>query len=259
MDDFAGGKALVYKSDNIFERRRRVLREARRMISEAGLEGFSVRELCARAGIAQKTLYNAFGGKDNVIALAIRQYMADFIERTSYHHEGMTLEGRLERLVKVHSRNIQVGPYTRAIMSVYNSPADRTIRQVIRDMSEAGLRPYVESLAAAGALGPGVSPPALVALLSTVVYAILSDWCLGEVRDEDLVNLICEAFLVVICGHTVGEAEAEARRWLTLARARAPEWLALRRISEVAPAEIAAARRRAEPSPAGGRKRAAAK
>lgn len=130
MDEFPGGRALIYKSDNIYERRRRILREARKMIAEFGLAGFSVRDLCSRAGIAQKTLYNAFGSKENVIALAIRQYMADFNERTVTRFDAATLEGRLERLIKVHSRNTQIRPYTTAIMAVYNSrpPTSRSGR-----------------------------------------------------------------------------------------------------------------------------------
>src|SRR5688500_15915675 len=108
MDEFTGGRALVYRSDNIVERRKRILREARKLIAETGLSGFSVRELAHRAGIAQKTLYNAFGSKENVIALAIRQYMDDFNARMTTRFDHGTLEERLEKLIKVHSRNVQI-------------------------------------------------------------------------------------------------------------------------------------------------------
>ena len=250
MDEFAGGKALIYKSDTIFERRRRILSEARKLISEGGYEGFSVRELCARAGIAQKTLYNAFGNKDNVIALAIRQYMSDFNERTTFRFDARTLEGRLERTIKVHSRNIQVRPYTTAIMAVYNSPsAERAVREAIRDISVVSLRPFVEALDASGELASGVSAERITYLLTTGTYAILSDWCLGDLPDEELVDRISGAFLVLVYGCTVGETQQEALRWLEDLRAARPGWLAMRKMAEVAPGELRATTRRMD-SPA---------
>jgi len=220
------------------------------MISESGLSGFSLRELCARAGIAQKTLYNAFGGKENVIALAIRQYMSDFNERTTFKFDLLTLEGRLERLIKVHSRNIQVRPYTTAIMAVYNSAtADRAIRETIRNISETGLRPYAEALRDKNAFAPGVTADRFIYLSTTTVYAVLSDWCLGDLSDDQLVDRISEAFLMLICGCTVGEVQREAARWLEDLRGNRPGWLALRKMAEVAPQELRAATRRTEATP----------
>lgn len=236
MDEYTGGRLLKYRSDNIYERRQRLLHEARRMIAEGGLEAVNVRDLCQRAGIAQKTLYNAFGSKENVIALAIRQYMADFNERSTPRFDLSTLEGRLERLIKAHSRNLQIRSYTTAIMAVYNSPtADRAIRNVIRSMSEAGAQPFAEALAASSAFLPGMTAESFIYLHVTTVYAILVDWCLGEVPDEDLVDRICECFLVTVVGCTTGRVRDEAGNWLEDLRAKRPSWTALRRMTEVGP------------------------
>jgi AcrR family transcriptional regulator len=239
MDDFTGGKALVYKSDNIYERRRRILREARKMISESGLAGFSVRELATRAGIAQKTLYNAFGSKDNVIALAIRQYMGDFNDRVAFVFDNLTLEGRLERLIKIHSRNIQVRAYTTAIMAVYNSPsADRAVREAIRNLSEVSFRSYAEVLDVQGAYAEGMNAERLIYLATTQVYAVLSDWCLKDLPDDQLVDRICETFLVLLLGSTTGETQRQAQRWLEDLRGARPGWLALRKMAEVSPQDL---------------------
>jgi AcrR family transcriptional regulator len=250
MNEFTGGKALIYKSDTIFERRRRILSEARKLISEAGFEGFSVRELCARAGIAQKTLYNAFGNKDKVIVLAIRQYMTDFNDRTQQRFDLSTLEGRLERTIKVHSRNIRGRPYAAAIMAVYNSPnAERAVREAIRDISVTSLQPFVEALAAAGELAPGMSAERFTYLLTTGTYAILSDWCLGDLADDQLLDRISEAFLVLVFGGTTGQTRQEAQRWLEDLRAARPRWLAMRKMAEVTSAELRAATRGMEAPP----------
>jgi len=254
MDEFAGGKALIYKSDNIFERRRRILREARKLISEAGFDGFSVRELCARAGIAQKTLYNAFGNKANVIALAIRQSMSDFNDRTTFRFDPRTLEGCLEKMIKVHSRNIGVRPYTTAIMAVYNSPtAEHAVREAIQHISVDSLRPFVEALDMRNELASGVSSERFIYFVTTETYAILSDWCLGDLPDDLLVDRTSEAFLILVCGCVAGPTQKEALRWLEDLRAARPGWMALRKMAEVAPRELRAATRRMEATPSQGR------
>ncbi len=236
MDEFSGGRTLVYKSDNIYERRRRILRETRRMIAESGLDGFNVRELCVRAGVAQKTLYNAFGSREGVVAMSIRQYMEDFIERADYRHAPTSLEGRLERLIKVHSRNLQIRPYTSAIMAVYNSPtADAALREAIRNVSPTGHRMFAQSLRARRALAPGVTEEILAYNVSTAIYAVLTNWCLGDLEDSQLVDRVAEAVLTVTFAATRGAVHAEARVWLQRVRERQQPWLDLRLVAEALP------------------------
>lgn len=239
MDRFTNGKALVYKSASIVERRRRILAEARRMIATEGVAGFNVRDLCARAGIAQKTLYNAFGSKENVISMAIRQYLGDFMDRVVFNHDQMTVKGRLERYAKVHSRNTQIRPYTTAIMSVYNSPtADLSIRDAIREVAEAALAPFAGAVARQRNLAPGVSPARLVQMCVTTQYAVLTDWCVAAIPDEELVDRICETFLLILEGSTTGATRREAGDWLRLLRAGDETWRTLRREAAARPSEL---------------------
>lgn len=228
MDDLTSGRTLVYKSASIVERRRRILREARRMIIESGIAAFNVRDLCARAGIAQKTLYNAFGSKEAVVTMAIRQYLADFLGRMSLANEPDTIEGRLERFIKVHSRNIQIRPYTSAIMAVYNAPtAAPGVRRAIRELAEAAIRPFAEAVARRRNFQPGLSVERYVEMSVTTQYAILTDWSVGEIPDAELATRICEMFLVVLEGSTRGVTRREAGAWLQALRGRDPSWVAL--------------------------------
>jgi len=228
MDDLTSGRTLVYKSASIVERRRRILREARRMIVESGIAAFNVRDLCARAGIAQKTLYNAFGSKEAVVTMAIRQYLADFLGRMSLAHEADSIEGRLERFIKIHSRNIQIRPYTSAIMAVYNAPtAAPGVRRAIRELAEASIRPFAEAVARRRNFQPGLSVERYVGMSVTTQYAILTDWSVGEIPDAELATRICEMFLVVLEGATRGVTRREAGAWLQALRSQDPRWVAL--------------------------------
>jgi len=225
MEDLTSGRTLVYKSASIVERRRRILREARKMIAESGIAAFNVRDLCARAGIAQKTLYNAFGSKEAVVTMAIRQYLADFLGRMSLAHDPESVEGRLERFIKIHSRNIQIRPYTSAIMAVYNAPtAAPGVRRAIREVAEAAIRPFAEAVGQRRNFQPGLSVERYIEMSVTTQYAVLTDWSVGEIADNELATRICEMFLVVLEGGTRGVTRREAGGWLRALRTGAPSW-----------------------------------
>jgi len=228
-DEFAGAKQLIYKSPSIYERRRRVLSAARRLIAEHGLPGFSIRELSENSGISQKTIYNAFGNKENVIATAIRQYIADFDAATTYENDEKTIIGRLERLIKVHSRNMQIRPYTTAVMAIYNShTADGAIRAAIRDVAYARLTPFAQELQRRRQYVAGVDAVAFSQHATTIQYAVLSEWCVGALAQERFIDEMCAAFLVALAGSTRGETAREARHWLADLRSPAAPWVSLR-------------------------------
>src|SRR5438094_204527 len=74
-------KPQTYSSPAIRARRRRILEETRRMIAEDGLLNFNMNELCKRAGVAKRTLYNAFQTREQLIAIAIAEYFQEYVDR----------------------------------------------------------------------------------------------------------------------------------------------------------------------------------
>jgi len=248
MDDLGAGKALVYKSNNMLERRLRILREARRMIAETASIDFSMEELCARAGVAKNTIYNAFGNKENVIASAIQQYIVDFSSTVTSVHDPLSLTGRLERTIKSSVGLPQIRAYTTIIFALYNSSkVDPQIRAAIRGVAVRLHTPFVERLAELGQLAPGTTAEQMVAALTSSVYAVHSDWTHGEVQDHALVDRICEAALVVTAGFTYGALREEALGWLDSLRMRDARWMELLKLGE-APRQRGS-RRPVEPAP----------
>jgi len=232
----SAAKELIYKSASIFERRRRILREARSLISERGYENFNVRELARRAKVAQRTLYNAFGSRENIVINAIYQYQSDFTEHVHFDSSPLTLLGRIERTVKVHSRNLQIRPYTSAVMAIYNSPSsDLSIRQAIIRLSNNGIKPFAEHLAAKQQLARGVTPASYSLVLTRFSYATLSAWCLGEIPDGDMVESMAESLLTTTEASTKGVTKREASDWLQEVRERSPRWKELKLRVEVPP------------------------
>ena len=192
------------------ERRRRILREARKLLIARGLEGFSFRELCKSAHVAERTIYNAFGGKERVIAMAIRSYYDQFVATIQHAYPNNTLDGILEQLFCTHVRNGDIKNYTKAVVALYYSPtADPEIREALRLIGVDALSPWVLAMKRADGLRPGVDFDDMVDNLSNVQYMILAGWCLGTISDDRFVYRMIEAFLLVASGATQRQAHAE--------------------------------------------------
>lgn len=202
---------LVYASHAIQARRRRILRETRKLIGERGIEGFTVRELCARAEIAQRTLYNAFGSKDRLIAIAIREAYEEFNRTARYRSGADTLTGMLERLVTVNRRNFRARNYTRAVAALYFAPTTHhDIWQALQEMTFLNLRVWLSALRASGDLAPEVDIDTTAALIANVEYATINDWAQGRITNSDYIPRLVENVLVVVIGNTIGPPREEA-------------------------------------------------
>ena len=208
----------IYDSDAIRARRRRILRETRKLIAERGMEGFTVRALCTRAGIAQRTLYNAFGNKDRLVAIAIREAYEEFNQTARYQAGADTLEGMLERLITVNRRNFRARNYTRAVASLYFSgTTHHDIWEALQEMTFLNLRVWLGALAASGDLAPGVDLAMLGPLIANVEYATINDWAQGRIANGDYIPRLIEHVLVLVIGNTTGrtfEKATEFRRCL---------------------------------------------
>ena len=90
---------MVNSSEAMFDRRRRILREARKMISSGGLDEFNMRDLGKRADVSTRTIYNAFGSKETVIALSIHAYFEKFMAHIRFRADPCSFEGALARQV----------------------------------------------------------------------------------------------------------------------------------------------------------------
>lgn len=213
-------KPLLYSSPLILERRRRLLREARRMIGEGGIESFSVRKLCQRAEVAQRTLYNAFHNKDRVIALAIREAYDEFNTHVRHRTDANTLAGVLDRTIAINRRNFRVRNYTKAVVAIYfgpSTPAD--VWETLRDMSVNAIHDWLMVMAARDELQPWVHPEHFATTMANVQYAVINDWCLGRIADEAYLPRLAESMLLLVIGAVQGVVRAEAEAFLIALRA----------------------------------------
>lgn len=209
-------KPLLYSSPLILDRRRRLLREARHMIAEGGIENFSVRKLCQRAEVAQRTLYNAFHNKDRVIALAIREAYDDFNAYVRHKTDHHTLAGVLDRTIAINRRNFRVRNYTRAVVAIYFGPATpRDVWETLRDMSVKSIHEWLTVMQSRDELQPWVDPEHFATAMANLQYSVINDWGLGRLGDDEYLPRLAESMLLLLIGAVRGEVRDEAETYLS--------------------------------------------
>jgi AcrR family transcriptional regulator len=202
-------KTLLYSSPMIVARRKRLLKEARHMIAESGLEGFSVRKLCQRADVAQRTLYNAFQNKDRLIALAIREAFDEFSSYVRDQTDPVSLDGWIGRTIAINRRNFRVRNYTKAICAIYFAPSTtRDVWNTLQDMSLRGNLFWLDTRRSD--INPWIDLDHFAHSLANVQYSTINDWCLGRIADEDYLPRLAESMLMMLVGAVHGTLAAEA-------------------------------------------------
>lgn len=195
----------------MFERRRRILSEARRLIEEQGAE-FSVRELCDRAKIAPNTLYNAFDSKENVIALTVSRYFEEFFSRTRFFYSADSFDGLMERDIASSLRNISLPRYVHAVAKLYFSDNEKlSIRPEVDRIVGIFFLPWLERLQLDRQIVKGVDLKRVPSNLASMFFTHVLEWRAGRLDDQSFLDARTDAVLCYLGGVTKGDAERSIR------------------------------------------------
>jgi AcrR family transcriptional regulator len=203
---------MVNSSEAMFDRRRRILREARKMISRGGLDGFNMRDLGKRADVSTRTIYNAFGSKEMVVALAIHAYFETFVAHVKFNEDPHSFKGALARQVTSTLRDVDIPHYMKALVALYFSPTlHPDIRNVLLDLASRSWVPWLRSIEVLRQIGSGVDTSDLIIDLSNLQYAKIHEWCLGALDDESFLRKSLSGVLLILTGATRGKAHTNAK------------------------------------------------
>jgi TetR/AcrR family transcriptional regulator, cholesterol catabolism regulator len=199
-----------YSSPSIRARRHRILKEARKMIADEGIANLSMDEISRRAGVAKRTLYNAFQSKERLIAAAIHEYFEDYASRITYSTDEATLERAIERLIVVAKRNLAIRNYTRALMNIYHSHGvDPDIRQTIHDIAAEVHEPLIRKLQRKRQLQPWIDAEELITNIIRFRYAIAHSWGEEQINDQEFLLCLVRGFLTMLAGATRGATRTQ--------------------------------------------------
>lgn len=209
------GVTPVYDSALMHERRQRILEETRKVIEEHGIEKLSMRELCKRADVAQRTLYNAFGSKDRIVGLAISDtYLAQF-ERMRFDSSPDSLEGVIDRLARICTHFGRQKNYIKAVMDIYFSadPHGEVI-EMMRELSGGNVMPWLLRLQQQGQINPALSPEDVASDMTDLIFSVMRQWTIGEIGVTRMTEHAVRGLLVIAVGSTTGQAQAHAMKLL---------------------------------------------
>lgn len=185
----AGANARVrgpYASPLMADRKRRILDEAQALLDESGVEGFTVRELSRRAEVAQRTLYNVFGSKEDII-IAIIELQYEPLKLSMAPLE-MTIESIIERQKAVTKWVMQRRRYAGAMASAYFAlKSDPRIHEFLERLWRVGSGAWLYDDRVEQLLVPIAASQrdALAALLVNSGYANVGDWAAGRISDAE--------------------------------------------------------------------------
>lgn len=210
IDLLAFGGA-THGSEAMFRRRWRILDEVRRLIAEKGLDGVNVRELSRRSDVSQRTLYNAFKNKDNIIALAIRSYFQSYVRHLTFEHDQDAFDGAIERQITITVRNVDIKNYLIAVASIYFSPTiEPGIRRVLVEIGKAPYEAWLSRLHSQGMLRPHVELEPTLNDLSNLQYAKVHEWGAGLLSDDSFVAQTIRSLLHYLIGVLSGSEQQKA-------------------------------------------------
>lgn len=216
-----GERSLTYSSPAIRDRRRRILEETRNLIAEQGIGDFSMHELCKRAGVAKRTLYNAFQTRERLIAVAIQDYFKEYLERLAYRAPIGTLQRNVERIVAVTRRNRKIRNYIRAIMAIYfSSEVNPDLWRTLHNMGTEANLEWIRRLQSRRQLQPWIQAEQLADDIIRYEYATINEWARGQIPDDEIVPRLVLSYLTFMAGATRGAARNEIIEMINAVKAQ---------------------------------------
>jgi hypothetical protein len=82
-------------------------------------------------------------------------------------------------------------------------------------MGTNGITELLESLAANGEIEEWADIEEVALTFSNTSFAIINEWCLGRLSDENYLRRVVDSLLFLLCGVCRGEARATAQRHLS--------------------------------------------
>jgi hypothetical protein len=115
-----------------------------------------------------------------------------------------------------------------ALMTIYNSTTlGLEVREAMRNASKLEMQQFAEHLERNNCLAPGVTAATYLENNMLAGYALLTEWALGSIKDDDVIDRSAEMFLVLLAASTKGSFADEARIWLEDVRTKRPGWRSL--------------------------------
>ena len=177
-----------YESPRQLARQSKILATARDMLDEGGYDGLTMRGLASRAGVAQGTLYNLYGSKDDLVVAAVDDLLAGLSEEARRRTPEPGIDAILTH-TQVTGANIVRAPayaaaMTRIVMGSQDDP--EMVNLVFARFYPIMLRD-LQAAHAAGELVPDVDIDLVARHLTGNGWSVILLWIMGLVHIDQFV------------------------------------------------------------------------
>lgn len=176
------------KSANGVGARDRILKAAHELFTEKGYQATTTKEISARAGVAEPTLFRHFGSKVDVFEASILEPFTAFVDRWSHSWVDFSAKATVEELAEnlvdsLYSLIRQDRQVFQELMAARSDPksdlypgavaVSESLRQGLRAVHDAGLRIQAER-----GLVLGIDPPATIGAIASMIIGsvMFEDW-----------------------------------------------------------------------------------
>jgi len=201
-------------------RRQRILAATREALAERGYEGLTIRELAQRSGVSVPTLYNQFGGKDDLIRAAVEEHFRGILAEIEPHgaHSGLD---RIQQLVARAIGGITNQPrYHRALLGAFaRTPETAPLHTNLAVELVSYLRQALQLMSAEGQLAAWIVPEHLATQLATACIGAAMAWAARGVGDSEVRAFAEYSVGLLLSGACTEAARSEIQSYTNRAQA----------------------------------------
>ena len=199
------------------ERKSRIMDAVRRLITEHGYQGVTIRELARESRVSVPTLYKLFGGKYDLLFAAVASDFSGLLAAVSERGAASGL-ARVFSLIEVQCANLERTPrYSRILLSAFfgADPQAHELNETIGRTLRRALTIALREMQGDGQLAEWVEPNILAQRVASQCFITTLSWATEHLSDEALCPTmmygVCLLLLGVARGGALPEIEKRAR------------------------------------------------
>jgi AcrR family transcriptional regulator len=195
------------------ERRQRILDVARLLIADHGYEGVTMRELAEKSLVSVPTLYNLFGGKNELLFAAVESYFEQLLGGGDRAGTEEGLSKLLSLIETVSRETVRHAGYMRALMGFFGGPgASAGLLELVERELTNQLVEALEQMQRQRQLAAWVDPQALSERLTGQLTIVTFEWSQRYLSDGGLRGAMLYGTGALLLGLARGKAAGQIER-----------------------------------------------
>lgn len=198
-------------------RRAHILQCTRDLLTSEGYDTITMERLADACGVTKPTLYNAFGSKDELLAEAVHDVYGRILARAGAPEGVRGLDHVIAILTVTAKVILREQKRGQALLTEVRTHAGGPFGKAVHASIREALGGAVEEMREDGELQPWVDPDLLTKRIAGVERNVNTEYGVGDLAGEQLVDMTVYAACILLTGVTRGAA---AERCVRLARER---------------------------------------